>query len=426
MTEASPFFSICVPTRNRPETLIFCLKTLLHQDFESYEIIISDNCDEEESKQTFKIIQDLNSDKIKYFKPDSILSMTQNYEFALSKAAGQFIMCLGDDDGLLINSLLYVFNFIKEYDAKVVKCAEIVYWWPGNQVYPKSSLTYPLERPVMQVMSKSILQKVANFELSYFNLPMLYYSFVAREIIESVVKEKGSFFQNSASIDMYSGFVIAYKTDKFFVADKPFVVPGLSSKSTGSSATSTYQNKIAREFLLQHSILEDYEKYQIPFPDKFNMPIFVWFELTKFVANFGLKDYLYIDYRKIIADAIANNAITENVQELDIIENFKKYPAYENDVKYIKKHFSEKSMYYLQSGSHNTNLVQSITVDPMLFSITDVYGASILCKRLIEARQKKEPIPLQLIDAVQKKPGFLNKAFIRIKRTCKVFLTGHY
>src|SRR5579871_1085273 len=183
--ESRPYFSICVPTRNRSETLLYCLKTLLDQDFDSYEIIVSDNSDIEENR-TKEVINQLNSSKIKYFRQHTVLSMTENYEFALSKAYGKFITCLGDDDGLIVNSLSYVKRFIEHYDATVVKCAEPVYWWPGSHVHPQSAMTFPYERPVSKILSKSSLGKVANFELSYFNLPMLYYSFISRDIIDEV------------------------------------------------------------------------------------------------------------------------------------------------------------------------------------------------------------------------------------------------
>ena len=89
MPDAQCFFSICVPTRNRTETLFHCLKTLLNQSFNFYEIIVTDNSDEEESIKTLKLIEEFKSSKIRYYKTPSILSMTGNYEFALSKTSGK-------------------------------------------------------------------------------------------------------------------------------------------------------------------------------------------------------------------------------------------------------------------------------------------------------------------------------------------------
>ena len=41
-----PFFSIIIPTRNRSETLYYSVLTVLNQSFSDFEIIISDNSED--------------------------------------------------------------------------------------------------------------------------------------------------------------------------------------------------------------------------------------------------------------------------------------------------------------------------------------------------------------------------------------------
>ena len=38
-----PFFSVVIPTRNRASLLRYALQTALDQDFDDYEIVVSDN-----------------------------------------------------------------------------------------------------------------------------------------------------------------------------------------------------------------------------------------------------------------------------------------------------------------------------------------------------------------------------------------------
>jgi len=53
-----PKFSIVIPTRNRAYTLYYTLKTCLNQyDFDDYEIVVSDNCSED---NTAEMIKELN------------------------------------------------------------------------------------------------------------------------------------------------------------------------------------------------------------------------------------------------------------------------------------------------------------------------------------------------------------------------------
>jgi glycosyltransferase involved in cell wall biosynthesis len=427
--DSSPFFSICVPTRNRAETLYHCLKTLLHQDFDSYEIIVSDNCDAKESEETYKVVQELNSDKIKYFRQDTVLSMTANYEFALSRTKGKFITCLGDDDGLVVNSLQYVHDFIRTYKATVVKCCEICYWWPGSNLFPNSILSYPLERPVVQVLSKSVLEKVANFEIGYFNLPMLYYSFVSRSIIDEVIKEKGSFFQNSASIDMYSGFTIAHRTDSFFVTDKPFSICGQSNKSNGATVISTYDNKISREYLAQHSLKEIYNKYQIPFMSQFSMPLFVSLELSKFSDNYKVsRDDLNIQFKNIFIDSLSKSS-TINVDSInELVDKFREYLKYEEDIRFVQENFLGKQVYYPKLGNHDTNINKYMEVDPLLFDVHDVYGASLLSKEIMDSKKSRLPLKIPMATKInpleQNRRSLATKIGGRLKKVLRVLLHG--
>ena len=45
-----PFISIVIPSRDRHETLPFTLQTILQQNFDDYEIIVSDNNSSQQTK----------------------------------------------------------------------------------------------------------------------------------------------------------------------------------------------------------------------------------------------------------------------------------------------------------------------------------------------------------------------------------------
>ena len=110
-------FSIVIPTRNNHHTLRYTIKTCLDQQFENYEIIISDNSS---NQFTEELIKELNDSKIKYFKPDLELAMTENFNYAISKARGEFIIVLGSDDGLLLHALNTLDNILSSLDKRII------------------------------------------------------------------------------------------------------------------------------------------------------------------------------------------------------------------------------------------------------------------------------------------------------------------
>ena len=48
-TDNLPFFSVIIPQKNRSEFLIHTLKTCMIQDYPKFEIIVSDDCSDDNS-----------------------------------------------------------------------------------------------------------------------------------------------------------------------------------------------------------------------------------------------------------------------------------------------------------------------------------------------------------------------------------------
>src|SRR5882724_454367 len=125
----SPFFSVIIPTRNRYETLEYALKTVLDQEFISFELIISDNSDTDQLDGLGSIRYLLEDKRIKYCRPPSVLSMSDNWEFAVSQAGGEFIIIFGDDDGLVSGALKNIHDIVKEAKVDLISWARVEYSW---------------------------------------------------------------------------------------------------------------------------------------------------------------------------------------------------------------------------------------------------------------------------------------------------------
>ena len=80
-----PRYSIVVPTRQRHETLLGCLRTLVDQPSDDYEIVVADNASSEETRA---VCDSFRSPKLRHVRCDEPLSMMfpQDSEFRLSSA----------------------------------------------------------------------------------------------------------------------------------------------------------------------------------------------------------------------------------------------------------------------------------------------------------------------------------------------------
>jgi len=88
--------SICIPAYKRVNYLKRLIESIIIQDYTDFEVIISDDSDD---NSVAELINDY-SDKISilYFKNEKPLGTPGNWNFAISKATGQWIKLMHDDD----------------------------------------------------------------------------------------------------------------------------------------------------------------------------------------------------------------------------------------------------------------------------------------------------------------------------------------
>ena len=92
-------FSVLLPTRNGGKYLESCIESVLNQDYEDMELIVFDNAN---TDNTAEVVNSFSSDKrLKYFRTDSVVSVTDNWNNALKKSSGDYVLMMGDDDFLL-------------------------------------------------------------------------------------------------------------------------------------------------------------------------------------------------------------------------------------------------------------------------------------------------------------------------------------
>ena len=90
-------FSIIIPTYNQLLLLKRALESVLHQQGADYEVIVTDDSDNEEIA-TF--IQSIDNQSIKYFHHKSTGSAADNWNFGLSKAEGLYVIVMHHDEAM--------------------------------------------------------------------------------------------------------------------------------------------------------------------------------------------------------------------------------------------------------------------------------------------------------------------------------------
>ncbi len=108
----TPLLSIAIPTYNRCEYLKQTLAVILAQKTSEVEILVCDNCSNDE---TWQYLTDLGS-KITSFRQTTNAGADENFISCLTQATGQYVWTLGDDDLSCTNTLESLLSAIKAHD----------------------------------------------------------------------------------------------------------------------------------------------------------------------------------------------------------------------------------------------------------------------------------------------------------------------
>jgi glycosyltransferase involved in cell wall biosynthesis len=247
-------FTIIIPTRNRAETLYWTIKTCLEQDYDNYEIIVSDNNSLDNTKE---VVLSFNSDKIKYYRIENTISMTQNFEYALSLVNEGYVSIIGSDDALMPNALYMADKLIKKHDLEAIIGRKDYFKWHNvSEENEKGIIRYEVNKKSQIIDSSKMLKVVLNETFDYSKLPSLYcIGFISINPIKRVKEKSNGLFFNSSIPDVYSAIILADEIPKYLFSNFSFFLSGISSQSNGFAFSDPKSNKsLADQFIKENNI----------------------------------------------------------------------------------------------------------------------------------------------------------------------------
>jgi hypothetical protein len=294
-----PRFSVVIPTRDRAATLRYALRTCLEQDFDDYEVIV---CDNQGGPATREVVEEAASPKVRYVRAPQLLAMSSNWELAVAQARGEYVLVIGDDDGLLPYSLAEIDRLLRQHPTRALRWTSVYYSWPTIDLPGQGDyLRIPLGREVRTVEARPALAAAVAFHACYSTLPMMYNAAVRRDLLDELRARAGRVFPNHYP-DVYTGFALGYLAGTYVSTDAPMTVAGTSGGSFGV-ATLFRRGKSARD----HEFRSLNSRERLPtHPWVPDLPIFPFvpvadsFQIAK-EALFPHDDGLRLDRRALAA-----------------------------------------------------------------------------------------------------------------------------
>lgn len=233
-----PLLSVVIPTRNRKQYLLDSIGIAL-ENIKDVEVIVCDNSDDDSLRDM--LASAMATGRVKYIYSDEPLSVVANFERSLAEIQGEYVIFIGDDDAIG-PGLEEIVNWAKEnkIDSVVSYQNKFIasYYWPGvrskyfGNAYSAKLFVNKFTGRATEVNPPEALRKVAQrLGGGLGGLPRAYHGLISRTLIDKIHEKYGHLF-GGISPDIYSATLIASLSERSFVLDFPFVIPGASPVST--------------------------------------------------------------------------------------------------------------------------------------------------------------------------------------------------
>lgn len=226
--------TVAIPTiAGREKYLAACLKTCVSQNCEELEILVSDNSVNQSAR---KVVEQFHDKRIKYVNPPIYLPMSKHWDFVVSQISGDIFTIIGDDDGLMPNSIIRVQDILKQKGLVIVQPSLCNYYWPDyldDSLKNKITFFHSSDKGTSIEHGNETFKKFCNGQIRYVDGPMVYHNFIPTNIVRTLA-QGGSFFRRSAP-DVYSSIALSAACVDYISIGEFLTIFGQSSVSNGAS-----------------------------------------------------------------------------------------------------------------------------------------------------------------------------------------------
>jgi len=242
--------SVLIPTYNRDAFLKRAIESALKQSYESTEIVISDNCSTDDTKE---VVSKFNNDRIRYFRNERNIGPILNWRLSLEKARGIYSVILCDDDYFLderyLENAVNLFGKYNSVNLVITDCvlgtsnSECTTYLGLNEyvnglIFFRNFWTKNFRIPVIsnifrtsnaleldpfkdnQILYSDIelwLKLMLVGDVGYINSPCVYYNFHGDNIVKNLSRQQ--LYKNAKFIRNIRIFMEKNKYDPAFIKD---------------------------------------------------------------------------------------------------------------------------------------------------------------------------------------------------------------
>lgn len=258
--------SIVIPTRDRGAYLSYCVRTALACEDRDLEVVVSNNNSQDNTRE---VLAAFNDPRLEAVHTESDLSMRQNFEFALTHATGDYIIFIGDDDGVLPNGLASLRYLLETHHPDAVTWRHITYLWPHLNSEPRDGLLKFRCRdffgPAYALNIPAVLDDLCKAKRTNYRDGLnIYHGCISRRVIDQVKQQTtGDYFQGQCP-DINTAFANLTAARSAYWLRNPVTLAGAGERSTGSTMKKTAAKVTADQHNMVNSFVELAKRDDVP------------------------------------------------------------------------------------------------------------------------------------------------------------------
>lgn len=274
-----PKYSLIIPTYNGVKYLPTCVNTILCQDYDNYELIISDD---HSNDGTRDYLEQLKHPRLNILFPAKSMSMTEHWEWALSHAKGEWLIFIGQDDGLQSYFFKLADKLTRQAQSigtRAIMSERAYFFWDGCQyVYGNTAINYRAQNKTIIHNTKYEAIKSLIGMQDYFEIPQMYTtSLFHKDLIKEAKEKQNQQVFSSHPQDANLACIATALEKRYLKSYIPLGWVGSSPKSAGMAMASDlskanksniedlnnlkneYKKKVNSSKLEYHSLAGDFE-----------------------------------------------------------------------------------------------------------------------------------------------------------------------
>jgi glycosyltransferase involved in cell wall biosynthesis len=241
-------FSVVMPTHNRLHLLRDAIETARRQEFGNWELVVFDNASQDGISDHVRGLKD---ERVRYARSELFLPVTQSWNRAIELARGDYVVLLGDDDGLTPHYFKRLAEIIERFNEPDVIYNNIYqFWHPGVAPWEPSGYLIDVRhgfffanRDKPFVLSDEDARRAA---LGSIRL-RINFSFNSQALVykRAFLKELSSDgpVYRSPFPDYYIANVALMRSRSTVVVPEPLAIAGVSKASFGYTMYNGYEDR---------------------------------------------------------------------------------------------------------------------------------------------------------------------------------------